>query len=314
MLDCRLLDAAPPLPENALALVSFGAAARAGADPRRVRVPLPALAGPAHERWTARAPVRTGTDNGIAWARGDDALFGQMALPDGAPYAATIEAAYARILSFVEAQRFPHLLRCWNYFGDIHAGAGDEERYRQFCAGRYRALSAAPDFESRLPAATVIGSAEPGTLIYFFAAREPGRQVENPRQVSAFRYPREYGPNAPSFSRAVLKPWDGGTQLFVSGTASVVGHLSVHGGDAGAQFRETLANLRALLQAAAGVAGAPGAWQPVALKVYVREPAALPAVRRQVTETLGTRAPVLFLQGDICRTDLSVEIEGLFRP
>ena len=33
-----------------------------------------------------------------------------------------------------------------------------------------------------------------------------GTPVENPRQVSAYRYPRQYGPQPPSFARAMLPP------------------------------------------------------------------------------------------------------------
>lgn len=318
MLLCRLHATAPALAEDTLALVSFGhsfgATSTAAADPREVRVALPHLAGPAYEHWTVKGRVERGRDDDIGWARNDQVLFGQIAPRDREPYARQIEDAYARIVSFVRAQGYPQLLRCWNYFGGIHEGEGDAERYRQFCAGRHRELAKEAGFETKLPAATVIGSNEPGTLIYFFASRVPGLQIENPRQVSAFRYPREYAPLPPSFSRAVLKRWGDEPQLFVSGTASVVGHATRHPGDAPAQLREALANLRALLDAAAQASGdAKRIWKPVALKAYVRERASLAATRALLEEVLGPDAPVLYLQGDICRTDLAVEVEGLYK-
>jgi chorismate lyase / 3-hydroxybenzoate synthase len=308
MLDC-FLSRTPELAPDTLACISFGAAASSEGDPRRVAVPLAALAGPAHEVWRTSGPVVTGQTDGFDWARGDAVLFGQLAPADDEPYADAIERAYARILAFTAQQGYPRLLRVWNYFGDIHRGEGDAERYRQFCVGRHRVLGRAPGFEQHLPAATVIGSRAPGTLIYFFAGREGGTQVENPRQTPAFRYPREYAPSAPSFSRAVLKRWPGATLLFVSGTASVVGHASRHPHDTPAQLDETLANLRALLDSA-GAAG-PG-WRARGVKVYLRQAGELATVREQLEAANVFAGPVLYLEGDICRTDLKVEVEALY--
>jgi hypothetical protein len=62
--------------------------------------------------------------------------------------------------------------------------------------------------EAALPAATCIGRFDGvrRLQVYWLAAREAGLPLENPRQVSAFRYPRQYGPQSPSFSRALLPP------------------------------------------------------------------------------------------------------------
>lgn len=312
MLRSSFADAPAVLPPDALACVSFGANAPPDDDPRRVHVALAPLAGaPPCELWRADGPVEHGRDGGFGWARGRDVLFGQLAFDGAGSFADAVQDAYARIVAFCGRHGHPHLLRCWNYFGGIHDGEGDAERYRQFCVGRHRALALFSGFEQRLPAATVIGSRAPGALVYFLAAREPGLQVENPRQVPAWRYPRSYSPLPPSFSRALLKRWDGqGEQLFVSGTASVVGHESHHPDNTAAQLRETLANLRALLAAADGDGGAP--WRAASLKAYLRRREDLPAVREALARELGADAPLLVLEGDICRTDLSVEIEGLY--
>lgn len=307
MLESRFAEAPARLPPDALACVSFGAAAPADGDPRRVHVALAPLAGaPPCELWRADGPVEHGRDGGFGWARSREALFGQVAFDGAGSFAAAVQDAYARIVAFCERHGHPHLLRCWNYFGDIHHGSGDAERYRQFCVGRHRALAIASGFEQRLPAATVIGSRAPGALVYFLAGREPGLQVENPRQVPAFRYPRSYSPLPPSFSRALL--WR--DQLFVSGTASVVGHESHHPDNTAAQLAETLANLRALLAAADPDGGGP--WRAASLKAYLRRRDDLPRVQDALAREFGADAPLLVLEGDICRTDLSVEVEGLY--
>jgi chorismate lyase/3-hydroxybenzoate synthase len=312
VLESRFADAPARLPADTLACVAFGTGAPPDGDPRRVQVALTPLAGaPPCEIWRAEGPISHGRAAGFAFARSPAVLFGQITFDGREAFSAAVQDAYARIVAFCEQQGYPHLLRCWNYFGDIHEGGGDAERYRQFCVGRHRALALVSGFEQRLPAATVIGSRGPGALVYFLAAREPGLQVENPRQVPAFRYPRSYSPLPPSFSRALLKRWNGhGEQLFVSGTASVVGHESHHPDDTAAQLRETLANLQALQDAADPDGGGP--WRAASLKAYVRRPEELPQVREALAQAFGAQAPLLILQGDICRTDLSVEIEGLY--
>src|SRR3546814_7354125 len=75
--------------------------------------------------------------------------------------------------------------------------------------------------------------------VYWLAARTPGTPVENPRQVSAYRYPRQYGPQQPSFARAMLPPPGSAMPLLLSGTASVVGHATAHVGELLAQDRKS---------------------------------------------------------------------------
>ena len=112
----------------------------------------------------------------------------------------------------------------------------------------------------------------------------PGEPVDNPRQVAAGAYPATCGPKAPSFSRAMLVDAGGGRRgLLVSGTASIVGHQSVHADVVAAQTEETLENLHAVLARARG--------------------AACPAV-----------AQAVFVRADIIRRELLVAIEGHLRP
>jgi chorismate lyase/3-hydroxybenzoate synthase len=128
--------------------------------------------------------------------------------------------------------------------------------------------------------------------------------VENPRQVSAWRYPREYGPTPPSFARAMRLP--ASDALAISGTAAVVGHASAHRDDLQAQLIETLANLEALL-ASGGMAAGFDTHSP--LKAYVRSAADASQVRAFFAQHL-PGVPVLLLHGDICRRELLVEVDG----
>lgn len=298
---------------DTLALIRYGAHqpgtdpnADPNADPREIVVPLtplPEADGEVwSELWSAAAPVRRGRDGSFLWAADGAHLFFRLAADAAASVdlEAAAERAYRELLVLLQASGYAYPLRIWNYFDDVTGGSGEHERYRRFCVGRHRAL-AAPGFERRLPAATVIGSHRPGLVLFGLAAREPGEQIENPRQTSAFRYPPEYGQRSPSFSRARRA----GERLYVSGTAAVVGHATRHAHDTCGQAAEMLANLQALLRQAGG------AWQPQLLRLYLRDPADA-AVTRGAVRAAHPNAPLQLLRGDICRRDLMVEIEGVF--
>lgn len=296
-----------------LALVGYGDAPLPG-DPRCLRVGLrPAGTAAALEVWRCRGPVRHGLDGDIAWAGDGEVQFGaiEVAEADG-DVAAAAEHAYARLSAFVAASATPHLLRVWNYLDAILEGEGDAERYRRFSVGRargWRGLDTAT-----LPAATCIGREDGVRVVqvYWLATREPGTPLENPRQVSAWRYPRQYGPQPPSFARAMLPPAGAWAPLLLSGTASVVGHRTLHAGELTAQLRETFDNLEALLQAAhARRPSLPAQWSTESrLKVYVRHAADLAQVAAALHHRFGDALPCLLLQGTVCRDDLLLEIEG----
>jgi chorismate lyase/3-hydroxybenzoate synthase len=94
--------------------------------------------------------------------------------------------------------------------------------------------------------------------------------------------------------------------LLVSGTASIVGHVSQHEGDAQAQLAETLHNLAALTVHAGDRRDS--ARGRDLLKVYVRHAALVPMIAERLRVTHPGAAPI-FLAGDICRRELLLEIE-----
>ncbi|HVF35221.1 MAG TPA: pteridine-dependent deoxygenase [Candidatus Saccharimonadia bacterium] len=307
-------DIAAPLPEDTLAYLQFGADAPAHPDARAFTVALQPIGdAPTCEWWRGSGAVTSGRSGEVRYAHDGEHLFGRLELDEHAHggIEPAADRGYRRMLEFTRDCGFPHLVRIWNYFDAINSGSGDDERYRRFCVGRAAALAAEYPPE-RLPAATAIG--RPGrraTLqLYWIATRASGVAVENPRQESAYRYPRRYGPAAPSFSRAMTLD---GRILLVSGTASVVGHATNHAGDVLAQLDETLANLTSLCEAAArSNAQIPTALTPASLlKVYVRDPADDAAVRTALTSRLPPGCTPLYLRGDICRADLLLEIDAV---
>jgi len=297
--------APPPL----LAVVhGAGAPAPAGAT-LVARIALHQLAGqPVAELWQARGPVTTGRRECLQWAATDEVLAGALELPagDGPALEAAACRAYREILAATAELGFPHLLRLWNVVPRINAVDGGLERYRRFCRGRAEAFEGChgPLFQSRLCASSAVGSAGGDLTVWFLAGRERGLSRENPRQVSAYSYPPCYGPRSPSFARATRCPPEVGPWLLLSGTASIVGHVSVHPGDVLRQLDETLRNLGELLPGGDG-----GSFR--ALKVYLRHAEDLPLVQAAMMERLGGELPMLFLQADICREELLLEIEGI---
>jgi chorismate lyase/3-hydroxybenzoate synthase len=299
-----------------LGRIEFGLGLPRGDDPRHVVVGLDTLREAPAECWLSDLPVRHGTHDGFGWAENGEVLFGSIFVPEAE--LVDLERAtcklYVRIEQLLQRFAYPHYLRMWNFLAQINAGDGDHERYRLFSAGRNRALALKPDFERSLPAATAIGTLEPGLVIYFLAGKQPGLPIENPRQVSAFRYPRQYGPKSPSFARATLIGSGRQSRLLVSGTASVVGHETRHAGDPQRQFDETRANVDALLAHTLALHFADAAdAQPESIKLYLRDPALLPLLEARLAALRGPRqAPLLCLHGDVCRTDLLLELEAIY--
>jgi chorismate lyase / 3-hydroxybenzoate synthase len=311
-------DAAAPKGEL-LARVDYGP--RTGTDPEnptRLFVGLPPLSAErASEVFLTPAPVTRDERDGIGFARTDDLLFARLFIADSADMKQAAQEAYERLMRFHTAMGYPALLRIWNFFDRLLGPAKEPtlDRYQAFCAGRQQALEALEIDGSALPAATAIGTTAPGFLVYLLATREPGVQIENPRQVSAYHYPPDYGPKSPTFSRATLKHWPSGPQLYISGTASIVGHASLHGGDVEAQADEVINNLEALIHSgreAHGLDRLNGPADLSLLKVYVRHARDLERVRERIRMRIGVHPNTLFLRGDICRDELLVEIEGLY--
>ncbi len=210
-----------------------------------------------------------------------------------------------------------NLVRVWNYVPQINRVEEGLERYRAFSRGRAQAFEAAwgTHFEGRLPAAAGVGGS-PDELVVIAAWGE-GRAVawENPVQMPAYRYPAEYGPRSPSFARATHFLDGRDEWFFISGTAAVRGHASVAVGDLAGQIDCTMDNLR-LIGAQGGIGaevGADGGWIRT-FKVYLRNPADLARAQSLLAghaEFDATRA--LWVQSDICRSDLLIEIEVTLR-
>ena len=289
--------------------IHFAAAAPASGAAVGLRLGLPVLGQTGVEDLL---PVGepAGTAGAFSLYRSGEWLLGCATLPVGR---AGLEPV-TRFLydDLLVATRGLHLCRIWNYVPHINALAAGEENYRAFCRGRARAFESEYGFGqfARLCAASAVGTHDDRISVVFVATQAEPRHHENPAQLAAYRYPAEHGPHAPSFARATVtsdRRW-----VFVSGTAAIKGHATVAPGDAAAQVDCTLDNL-ALISRVAGLGsdlGAGGGWTRH-FKVYLRHAADYAVVSARLRATLlqpgdGT----IWLQADICRAALDVEIEA----
>ena len=270
------------------------------------------------EYWYSSQPVRRGQFHDICFSRNDELLFGVITLDEqhvtassGTALQCAAEQAYRQLFALLEAEGCRHLWRVWNYIPRINAIEQGLERYRQFNIGRHQAFSAFERPVDSSPAACALGVATGPLSIAFLAADHAAQGLENPRQISAFAYPRQYGPRSPTFSRAAMARQAGQDILFISGTASIVGHDTVHPGDVAAQTRETMANIAVLVaEANRHRPGSPFALAQLDYRVYIRHPADYPLVRQILEQQVGPALRASYVQADVCRDDLLVEIEA----
>jgi len=203
-----------------------------------------------------------------------------------------------------------HLYRIWNFLPHINRGEGDDERYRRFNLGRSEAFLEAfgNDSASHMPSGTCVGCEGDRLVLYFLAGGAPPDHHENTKQVPAYRYPREYGRLAPSFARATTVTIAPRRHLFTSGTASILGHRSVGEGDITKQLAVTCDNLERLFDQTDTPIHASS---PVTRgKVYLRNAVDYEMARTYLEGRLPAIAHnLIYLQADICRKELLVEIE-----
>ncbi len=290
-----------------LALVRFDGQCAASSTPGVIPIGLKSLSAQPFEliRYGHQIATR-GTELNCQWSRIDDVLCAATWISPAAcaDIEAATEDAYHRLFSLVQTAGFAHPFRIWNFMPQINDGQGDQEVYKKFCVGRQRAFDRLQLAQHQYPAASALGHHSAGAVIYLLAHRQAGQHHENTRQEAAYRYPRQYGPSSPSFARATSLSMHGQPQLFISGTASILGHDTKAAGNLEQQLEITLDNIRYLVEHTGFARAALGA-----IRVYLRNTEDYPAARA----FLATHFPstvINYLHADICRDNLLVEIEA----
>ncbi|MDR0481296.1 MAG: hypothetical protein LBG66_05360, partial [Gallionellaceae bacterium] len=102
--------------------------------------------------------------------------------------------------------------------------------------------------------------------------------------------------------------------LLISGTASIVGSKTLHDGNVALQLAETLENLRSVIQSARDNGFAINDPRRLYLNIYLRHERDYPAIRDRLKTEFDGVAHIVYLQADVCRADLLVEIEAFWMP
>jgi chorismate lyase/3-hydroxybenzoate synthase len=203
----------------------------------------------------------------------------------------------------LEASEGYHLLRAWNYVPFINENVDGMENYRRFCVGRANAFAASG---KPMSAASAVGIDSEALVVYYLASKSEVQHFENPEQVPAYHYPSRYGPKSPSFSRASMCCHVDGKSAFISGTASIKGHLSLHPDSLEKQTETTLDNLKLMVEALGIEAGGPFLDENT---IYLRDPKNLDEFLKILQQIDATESKTRILKADICRKELLVEIE-----
>lgn len=285
-----------------------------------IHVSMPLLTGTdsACEVWLSKDDIIQGRMQDVRFRHDGQMLFGAIELPQLAEPADTMslqqatESAYRQIFALLDELHYPHVYRFWNYMPDINRCVQELERYHLFNIGRQEAfLASGREVSGPLPAACALGTQHETLSIAFVAGKIAPIALENPRQIRAHEYPEQYGPRSPTFSRASLLRHESEDTLLVSGTASIIGHETLHVGDVLAQTSETLANLEAVAMEANRLIGQPRfSLANMQFRVYARNADDLPLIRDEMQRTIGDKLQACYVQADICRQDLLLEIEA----
>ena len=200
-----------------------------------------------------------------------------------------------------------HLVRIWNYVPKINAIGPQFENYQSFCVGRSEQFKR---FELDMPSASAVGTKDNKMVVYFIATKAPVKHLENPEQIPAYNYPRQYGPRSPSFSRASLIEQVGKPFIYISGTASIKGHKSMHVGDLRLQLDTTLDNIRIMKDQvfSNSQTDSESSLLPEST-IYLRERAQLPELLELLKARNINDQSLRVVEADICRADLDIEIE-----
>ncbi|MFV1992602.1 MAG: hypothetical protein ACC635_01745, partial [Acidiferrobacterales bacterium] len=283
-----------------------------------VNVPLQQLSAQSiAEVWLSDSEVKSATSNGIHYSFNSSLLFGHVVadIPGIQNLEQEVEEKYQRISKFTKEKNYPHIIRVWNYVPDINDEPGGMENYKSFSLGRSNAFEDQKiDMVRELPAASALGIKNGKLIIYFIASKIPGSQVENPRQINAYHYPPKYGPKSPSFARANIMTSKDGYINYISGTASIVGHETLHTGDVEGQLRETITNINTVLEMATRKEYKKNNLlsENDLLKVYIRDGKDFSLVQNFLEkETSVKKENIMYLETDICRNDLLLEIEAV---
>jgi chorismate lyase/3-hydroxybenzoate synthase len=214
------------------------------------------------------------------------------------------EYCYSKILKEIKDKS---LYRLWNFIPDINIIKNSVEIYKSFNSGRRLAFrdKYKNKYTHKFPAATGIDILGDKLIIIFIAGKKIPTNFENEKQIPSYKYPKKYGKRSPSFARATKIK---NLFYFISGTASVRGHKSMHLNNIVSQFKLTNKNLRIMLKKSKMNEKENKFNSAV---IYIRDKKDFKLISKLFKEVY-PRLKTNYLLANICRNELDIEIEMSF--
>ncbi len=217
-----------------------------------------------------------------------------------------------------------NIVRQWNYIENITDNEGEHQRYQLFNNARSK-FYASTQWIYGYPAATGIGTQSGGIMVELDAVVSKSDSkleiisINNTLQIAAHDYSKNVlvgettTTNTPKFERAKYVCCREHETIFISGTASIRGEKTVYHHDVKMQTQITIENIVHLLSKETFEQyGVKTDNKPKIglLRVYVKNHKNFEIVQQTVEELLPNIA-VLYVQSDVCRPELLVEIEAI---
>lgn len=238
------------------------------------------------------------------------------------------EAAFELMVAILENENLSlnNLVRQWNFIGDILTMKNGFQNYQIFNEVRnefyqkYRTVAG-------YPSATGIGMKYGGVVLDFCAIDADKslqiKAIDNPNQVNAYNYGQQFlvglskksikVKHPPQFERALLLAGRREAILHISGTASIIGQETMGKGDIREQTLVTLENIKKLTdtERISQLISRPLLYRNkfTFFRVYIRDRNDFGIVRDICNEHFPD-VPAIYIEADICRNDLLMEIEA----
>ncbi len=206
------------------------------------------------------------------------------------------------------------IYRQWNYIEQITSMHDGRQNYQEFNDARSRFYNSA-EWTNGYPAATGIGTSCGGVMVEVYAIKGEmvvNHAIDNPLQISAHSYSQkvltgktdEKERTTPKFERARLV----GDTVYISGTAAIKGEDSLSLDSTVGQTAETMQIIKKLVSPE-NIHIATKDSKYTLLRVYIKNGETAHEVIKFMQENYPD-TPKHYLEADVCRPELLVEIEG----
>jgi len=209
-------------------------------------------------------------------------------------------------------EHFPisSIIRQWNYIEKITAIEDGKQHYQSFNNARSQ-FYAQETWKNGYPAATGIGASFGGVLVdadavIFRTANAFATPIDNRLQIAAHAYSDSVLEHSgkelttPKFERAKSITVDHCRHIYISGTAAIRGELSLKGVGLAEQLKTTMENIAELI----------GKAHLTMLRIYLKH-ASDYSEAKCLMDHYSLHIPISFMQADVCRDELLIEIEGI---